>query len=88
MSLPDWIRILAEIDRIIEASTQPFDANTIGNVRDLMGPLPGRYPTPYESPHFQTAPKVSANIGASANIPAKRSTSDSKRMSGMVGAKS
>ena len=41
--------------------------------------------TPHDSPHFQTAPKVSANTGTSASILAKRSTSGSSRNSGMVG---
>ena len=57
MSLPDWIRILAEIDRIIEASTQPFDANTIGNVRDLMGPLSGSIFNTLRIPSFSNRSK-------------------------------
>ncbi len=37
------------------------------------------------SPHFQLGPRVSANTGSSASMAANRSTSGSKRCSGMVG---
>src|SRR5208282_3658803 len=40
---------------------------------------------PHESPHFQTAPKVSAKTGSSASIVVNRSTSGSSRNAGMVG---
>jgi hypothetical protein len=46
LPLPGWTNVLAEIDRIIGASTEPLDANIIGNVRDLMGLLQGRYRIP------------------------------------------
>ena len=40
---------------------------------------------PQGSPHFQIGPRVSANTGSSASMAANRSTSGSKRCSGMVG---
>ena len=39
----------------------------------------------HDSPHFQTAPKVSAKTGISASISANRSTNGSRRTSGIVG---
>jgi cellulose biosynthesis protein BcsQ len=39
----------------------------------------------HDSPHFQTAPKVSAKTGSSASMAANRSTSGSRRVCGMVG---
>ena len=40
---------------------------------------------PHDSPHFHTGPKVSAKTGSWASISAKRATSGSSRVSGMVG---
>lgn len=43
------------------------------------------YLIPHDSPHFQTAPKVSAKTLSSASIAANRSINGSSRNSGIVG---
>ena len=44
--LSGWTDVQANIDRIIEDAAEPFNAETIGNMRDLMGLLRERYPIP------------------------------------------
>ena len=41
-----WDGVAAEINRIVSQATEPFDAETLGNVRDLMAVLRDRCPTP------------------------------------------
>lgn len=41
-----WIRLQANIDRIIDNAVEPFHPDTIGNVRDLIDLLWGRFAVP------------------------------------------
>ena len=41
-----WDGVQSEINRIVSEATEPFDAETLGNVRDLMVVLRERCPTP------------------------------------------
>src|ERR1022692_487198 len=67
-----------------------YFCTTSGNLTDdvILQYLRDQEPTgvsPQDSPHFHTAPKVSANAGTSASMAANFSINGSSRLSGMVG---
>jgi hypothetical protein len=45
-SFNEWIHVQTNIDRIIEGAAEPFHPGTIGNVRDLIDLLWGRFAIP------------------------------------------
>jgi len=45
----DWKEVECEVNRIINESTEPFDIDTIENVRDFLAFLRDRYPIPMVS---------------------------------------
>jgi hypothetical protein len=45
-SFHEWVRVQANIDRIIEGAAEPFHPDTIKNARDLIDLLWGRFAVP------------------------------------------
>jgi hypothetical protein len=51
----DWTDVEAEINRIVADCKDPFDADTLSNVRDLVSFLQGRCPIPKVSKSYWSA---------------------------------
>ena len=45
-SFNEWNQVQARIDHIIEGAAEPFDPDTVGNIRDLIDLLWGRFAIP------------------------------------------
>ncbi len=45
-SFNEWMHVQAAIDRIVESAVEPFHPDTVGNVRDLVDLLWGRFAIP------------------------------------------
>jgi glycine/D-amino acid oxidase-like deaminating enzyme len=74
-----------EPDPSYEFASTPRSAGGIRRLFSLPENIQMSAFSPHDSPHIQIAPKVSAKTGSSASIVANRSTSGSRRNSGMVG---